>query len=342
MQPQPSSDGVRRVTNDTLELTPRTVFDGPALEVDFPSLRIGIAEYDEGPTGCTVFQFPHGSAAAVDVRGGAHATIYTEALHLPGWPLDALCFAGGSMYGLEASTGVTAEIFAQRGYSTEWDEIALVSGGIIFDYGARENAVYPDKALGRAALRAAQPGRFPIGPRGAGRSATVGKLLRDRYEREPAGQGAAFGHVGDTSVGVFTVVNAVGGIVDRGGRVVRGHRDARTGERVRAADGLRTMAAEAAPPPSGNTTLTLLVTNQRTSSFNLLQTARQVHASMARAIDPFHTVSDGDVLWAVTTNELPSSSETERRPAIIDFDERRLGVFASELAWDAVLSCFAD
>ena len=342
MQPQTSGDGAGRITNDTIELTARTVFDGRALDFDFPSLRIGIAEYDAGPTGCTVFQFPHGSTAAVDVRGGAHATIYTEALHQAGWPLDALCFAGGSMYGLEAATGVTAELFAQRGYSTEWGEIALVSGGIIFDYGARDTAVYPDKALGRAALRAAAPGHFPLGPRGAGRSATVGKLLRDRYEREPAGQGAAFGRVGETSVAVFTVVNAVGGIIDRGGRVVRGHRDARTDERVRAADGIRAMSAEAAPPPPGNTTLTLLVTNQRTSAFNLLQTARQVHASMARAIDPFHTVSDGDVLWAVTTNELPSTTETAAAPAMINFDERTLGVFASELAWDAVLCCFDD
>jgi L-aminopeptidase/D-esterase-like protein len=342
MQARHSGDGTGRVTNDTVDLAPRTVFEGRALEFDLPSVRIGVAEYDEGPTGCTVFQFPHGSTAAVDVRGGAHATIYTEALHQAGWPLDALCFAGGSMYGLEAATGVTAELFAQRGYSTEWGQIALVSGGIIFDYGARDTAVYPDKALGRAALRAAAPGVFPLGARGAGRSATVGKLLRDRYEREPAGQGAAFGRVGETSVGVFTVVNAVGGIVDRSGRVVRGYRDARTGERVRAAEGIRAMSAEPAPPPPGNTTLTLLVTNQRTSAFNLLQTARQVHASMARAIDPFHTVSDGDVLWAVTTNERPSATETTGRPAMIDFEERALGVFASELAWDAVLSCFGD
>lgn len=39
-------------------LTPRTSFDGPYLEFDFPSLQIGVAEYDEGPTGATVFYFP--------------------------------------------------------------------------------------------------------------------------------------------------------------------------------------------------------------------------------------------------------------------------------------------
>ena len=318
-----------RATNDAIDLEPRTHFDGPALEFDFPSLQIGIAEYDEGPTGCTVFQFPRGSNAAADVRGGAHATVYTEALHGGyGW-LDALCFAGGSMYGLEAVTGVASELFARRGYSTVWDEIALVSGGIIFDFGPRETAVYPDKALGRAALRAAVPGRFPLGARGAGRSATAGKLYMDRYEREPAGQGGAYGEFGATKVGVFTVVNAVGAIVDRQGRVVCGFRDPRTGERVRAADVARAMPAAPVSAPGGNTTLTLLVTNRRMHPFSLLQTARQVHASMARAIDPFHTATDGDVLWAVTTNELPADAERERA----------LAVHASELAWDAVLAC---
>ena len=113
------------------------IVSGIAYAASFGNRTVGV----DVRTGRVVFRFPHGSTAAVDVRGGAHATIYTEALHQAGWPLDALCFAGGSMYGLEAATGVTAELFAQRNYSTEWDEIALVSGGIIFDYGARDTAV---------------------------------------------------------------------------------------------------------------------------------------------------------------------------------------------------------
>ena len=34
-----------------------------SLRFDFPGLRIGIAEYPEGPTGVTVFQFPHRNAS---------------------------------------------------------------------------------------------------------------------------------------------------------------------------------------------------------------------------------------------------------------------------------------
>lgn len=34
-------------------------------------MLIGIADYDEGPTGTTVFYFLKGVQGAVDVRGGA-------------------------------------------------------------------------------------------------------------------------------------------------------------------------------------------------------------------------------------------------------------------------------
>ncbi len=315
-----------RVTNDNTELVPHTDFDfdGAVLEFDFPGLAVGCAEYDEGPTGCTVFSFlPDGAACATDVRGGSPGT-------LGGYEwVHAICLAGGSLYGLEAATGVAAEIFAQRGYATGWLEIPLVSGAIIFDWGPRDNAVYPDKALGRAALRAARPGVFPLGPRGAGRSAAAGKTFA--YDQgEPAGQGAAFRQVGETKIGVFTVVNAVGAVVDRNGNVVRGHLDPATGERAALVPGVEARLATGAPvrPLPGNTTLTVVVTNQRLDDRGLRTLGRQVHASMARAIQPFHALVDGDVLYAVTTNEVES-------PIL---ESIGLGVVASELAWDAVLS----
>ncbi|MDQ5826933.1 MAG: P1 family peptidase, partial [Chloroflexota bacterium] len=152
------------VSNDNAQLTIRTTFDNPRLIFDFPSLRIGVAEYAEGPTGCTVFHFPQLAQAAVDVRGGSHGTLLTEERDRVG----AICLAGGSLLGIEAATGVTAELFAQRNYSTQWGDIPLVSAGIIFDYGPRGNSIYPDKALGRAALRAAESGVFPLGACGAG------------------------------------------------------------------------------------------------------------------------------------------------------------------------------
>ena len=292
-----------------------TSFDGDALELDFPGLRIGIAEYEEGPTGCTVFHFTGGAMLERDVRGGS-----------PGlfgdldW-VDAICLAGGSLYGLEACTGVAAELFAQRGYETGWTSIADVTGAIIFDFGPRENAVYPDKELGRAALRAAEEGRFPLGRRGAGRSATVGKTFGFEHG-EPGGQGGAFRRIGDTRIAVFTVVNAVGAVVDRDGNVVRGHFDPPTGARRTLVEGIETRLT------GESTTLTVVATNQRMDRWLLRQLGRQVHTSMARAIHPFHALTDGDVLFAATTNEVDDET----------LDSLTLGVIASELAWDAVLA----
>lgn len=307
-------------------MTPSGNDAGRALKLDFPGLEIGVAEYPEGPTGCTVFHFPAGVQQAADVRGGAPGVIgegYGFA--------HAVCFAGGSAYGLEASSGVAAELLARRDHRVGWEEIALVSGAIIYDFGPRANAIYPDKALGQAALRSARPGVFPLGARGAGISATVGKCLGLDW-REPAGQGGAFRELGALRLAAFTVVNAWGAIVDRTGEVVRGNVDPARHRRVHAVEELARRAVADVPATTvpGNTTLTLIATNAVLGPWELRQLARQTHASLSRAIQPFHAPYDGDVLFAVTTSEAETA-----------LDAASLGVLASELAWDAALSCFA-
>jgi L-aminopeptidase/D-esterase-like protein len=318
---------MNRLSNDLVDLVPRTAFEGPELSFELPGLEIGCAEYDQGPTGCAVFHFPDGAAVQVDVRGGSPGTLGAayELVH-------AICLSGGSLYGLEAASGVAAELFARREYRTGWLDIPLVAGAIIFDYGQRDNGIYPDKELGRAALRAARPGTFPLGARGAGRSATVGKTF-DFEGVEPGGQGGAFRVLGETRIAVFTVVNAIGAVVDRDGTVVRGHLDEATGMRYALVPRIeeRLTAGVPARTPPGNTTLTVVVTNQQLDARLLRTLGRQVHASMARAIQPFHALVDGDVLFAVSTNEVEEG-----------LGSIELGVVASELAWDAVLAAVAD
>jgi L-aminopeptidase/D-esterase-like protein len=72
----------------------------------------------------------------------------------------------------------------------------------------------------------------------------------------------------------------------------------------------------------------VVATNQKAGRLD--QIGKQVHASMARAIQPFHTESDGDVLYAVTTSEVENKA----------LSDVALGALASELAWDAVLSSY--
>src|SRR5205823_6010066 len=239
----------------------------------------------------------------------------------------AICLAGGSLNGLTAASGVAEELFIRHAHSLE--KLPLVSGAIIFDYGARGNVIYPDPALGRAAVRAARPGVFPLGRRGAGRSAGVGAVF-DRGRSEPSGQAGAFRAIGATKVAVFAVVNALGVIVDRQGRVVRGNMDVATGERRPPLEEVERRLARGEPTsvPVGNTTLSVVVTNQQLSARALTQLARQVHSSMARIIQPFHTLMDGDVLYAVTTKEVENAA----------LSPVALGIVAAELMWDAILT----
>jgi 6-aminohexanoate-oligomer endohydrolase len=307
-------------------LQPRVEFAGPVLEFDFPGVRVGVAEYEEGPTGCTVVVFDAPRRTAIDVQGGWPGTIGEHEQN------SAIVLAGGSIYGLEAAAGAGAELLSTAERRVPDDPLSRwqpVSGAIIYDFGPTrlDHDVYPDYALGRAAVRAARPGVFPLGARGAGRCARVGSYLFGKGE--DGGQGAAFRRLGEVRLFVCTVVNALGAVVGRDGQVVRGHR-APSGERVRALAEIerRLAAGEAAPAASaGNTTLTVVVTNARMDRRQLTQLGRQVHSSMTRAIEPFHTILDGDVLYAVTTDEVDSPLPSES-----------LGMLASELAWDAVLA----
>jgi L-aminopeptidase/D-esterase-like protein len=322
---------------------PRVRADGPALRFDFPEMRVGVAEYDEGPTGTTVFYFPNGVKAAVDVRGGAPGTVNATALMnaYESKMVQAVVFSGGSWYGLSAATGVSNGIKELKAAEGRVDFIAAVVAAIIYDVGGRRfSRLTPDDTLGKAALRSAVPGSFPLGARGAGRFAMQGVYyLRgdgaDKFAEWPhSGQGGAFRTMGPTKIGVFTVVNSLGAIVDRNGRIVRCRRNLPSIEcptivdRLKGFKPIAALSDAAAGGATANTTLTLVVTNQKMPFWALQRLAAQVHGSMNRAIQPFATAEDGDVLYAVTTDQVEN-------PSLSAMD---LGVAASELAWDAVLS----
>jgi L-aminopeptidase/D-esterase-like protein len=321
---------------------PRISFEGRALNFDFPAVQIGVAEYEEGPTGATLLLFRKPVMAAVDVRGGAPGTVNTDALRLAyDEPfVHAITLAGGSAYGLEVATAVANALKEKMFAPGDWRNIAVVPGAIIFDLGGRRyNAITPDERLARAALDAARSGWCPMGARGAGRFAMQGGYLGDRQH---SGQGAAFRQAGEVKVLVVTVVNAFGSIVDRNGRMLRcAHPVA--GECGAIAEALASHLAALTAKlgdadagrhsgPTANTTITVVVTNQTLPYWALQRLAVQVHNSMARAIQPFGTEADGDTLFAVTTGEVKN----------VKFGTADLGTLASEVAWDAILASVPD
>lgn len=326
------------------QLIPDTAMGGRLLELDFPSLHIGVAQYAEGPTGVTVFRFAKKAVGCVDVRGGAPGAYNVDWLRLGyDWPnLDAVVVSGGSWYGLAAAGGAAAALKDAGERSGHWTNLANVAGSIIYDLGERRpNEIHPDEKLGAAAMRAARPGRFPQGAQGAGRMAMQGSYFRLWLH---SGQGGAFRQLGPTKIACFAVVNAVGAVVDRQGRLCFGRQSIATGETAineliaLVPDSLRTLPGSISGgrkpvvPNANNTTISLVVTNQKLDYAQLQRLAVQVHTSMARAIQPFATLNDGDVLFAASTGDV---EDTGLHPT-------DLGTVASEVMWDAILNSVPD
>lgn len=306
------------------------------LSFDWPMLNIGTGEYAEGPTGVTVFHFGRKVLGAVDVRGGGPGTVNTDYLRL-GYAapeLDAVVFSGGSWFGLESTTAVATALKDDGQRDGDWVNIALSVGAIIYDLGDRRlNEIYPDKRLAQAAYRAARPGVFPLGAQGAGRNARSGGYFGCNAF---SGQGGAFRQVGTVKIAAFSVVNALGVITTRDGRVAACYPDKNWPADLRANTLMGGAPDSRAPGWSAdskrNTTISLVVTNQKLDPAELQRLAVQVHTSMARAIQPFATEFDGDVLYAVSTAEVEAKPDS---PLLSSAD---LGVVASELMWDAILA----
>jgi len=306
---------------------------GPVLQFDWPAIQIAIGSYEEGPTGLTIFRFPHRAIGAVDVRGGAAATVNTDTVR-SGFEVDAIVFAGGSAYGEEAITAIQTGLKDDGIRSGVWNNVALVAGAIIYDFQAhRLSEIYPDKRLARAALHTLRPGLFPLGAQGAGRMAMQGGFFGWPVH---SGQGGAFRQVGNSKIAAFTVINAVGAITDREGNVVKHHRSPGQAGKIKMSEllahlpesrGERWTRSSVTSTRGQNTTISLLVTNQKLTYTELQRLAAQVHTSMARGIQPFATQDDGDTLFAFSTAEISAD---------VVFSD--LSAIASETMWDAILA----
>jgi L-aminopeptidase/D-esterase-like protein len=297
-----------------------------------PGVRVGRAENPEGTTGVTAVLFDTPASTVVDVRGGASATYDTASLSLDAtfgrrW---AIFFSGGSLFGLDAARGVRTRVLETGGGAGVFRNplpVVQVSGAALFDL-PRDPARLPDYLpLGYEAARSASRAPVESGRFGAGAGATVGKYLGPERRMNGGLGSAARREPGLGAVGVLVAVNAVGAV-----------RDPATGAWVAGARGPRGRIV----PPSGRrpgplrtagTTLGLVVTDLDVERTTLARAAAMVHTGLASAIRPFHSSTDGDVLFVASTVRR-SPRSVERRPG-----ERadRIGMVASELAVEAVL-----
>jgi L-aminopeptidase/D-esterase-like protein len=276
----------------------------PGAITDISGLKVGHFTDPCRPTGCTVLLCEQGAVAGVDVRGAAPGTRETDLLH-PLATLEevhALLLTGGSAFGLDAASGVMRWL-EERGHGVQVGpaRVPIVPAAVLFDLWVGDASIRPDAAAGYAACEVASMAHPAQGSVGAGAGASVGKLFGIGRAMK-GGIGTASIKVGAITVGALVAVNAVGDVVDpASGRVIAGARadDGRTPLDTLAAlcDGqlpAHLMAGMA-------TTIGIVATDARLTKAQANKLASMAHDGLARSINPVHTASDGDALFAVAT-----------------------------------------
>lgn len=272
-------------------------------------VRVGNCQNDKAKTGVTVFYFPQGAFAAVDVLGGGPASRETE-LASPErnvHPINALVFSGGSSYGLEAAQGVM-ECLEKNGvgYDTGYALVPLVCQSDIFDLSYGRSDVRPDSRMGYKACKAALEGNAPCsGNIGAGTGATVGKPL-GMLRSQKSGIGYSVARLGNLVVAVAAVVNAYGDIYYKGQKIA----GMTTEDRSAFADASRALySLQPSDLLTGNTSLIAVFTNADFTPIMLKKVANMASAGMARAINPVFTMADGDTVYALSVGSEKVASD---------------------------------
>ncbi len=257
------------------------------------------------PTGCTVIIAREGAVAGVDVRGAAPGTRETDLLH-PSNLVDrvhAITLAGGSAWGLDAASGVMQWLEEQGiGLPVGFGLVPIVPAAVLFDLPVGNPKIRPDAHAGYQACVAASKLPPEEGNVGAGAGALVGKI----FGLENAMRGG-IGHASITvdgvTVGAIIACNAVGDVLDPAtGKILAG---------ARAADGSllnsrKALLSGLAPKPvlaGTNTTIGVIATDAMLTKAQAHRLAQVAHDGLARSINPVHTMSDGDTLFAMGTGQ---------------------------------------
>ena len=304
-------------------------------------LSVGHFTDTRRPTGCTVVLAEGGAVCGVDVRGAAPGTRETELLA----PVNAvekvhaILLAGGSAFGLDAAGGVMRWL-DERGIGVSVGPkradgspvtVPIVPAAILFDLWVGNSQIRPDAEAGYAACEAASRETPAEGNVGAGAGASLGKLFGIAHAMR-GGLGTASISVGGITVAALVAVNAMGDVVDpASGTIVAGARtDDGQGFRDTMAAFRRGEWPPSRPAPcdgaAAATTLAIVATDAVLTKSEATKVAQMAHDGLARTIHPIHTMSDGDVVFALATGASGTRSATTL-----------IGALAADVLADAVL-----
>ncbi|MDQ0673714.1 L-aminopeptidase/D-esterase-like protein [Pseudarthrobacter siccitolerans] len=289
---------------------------------DVPGIRVGhVQKNDDGwLSGVTVVLPPPGTVGSVDVQGGGPATHETDALDPTTLvsAVDAVVLTGGSAYGLASASG--AQRWCEennRGFAVPGGVVPIVPAAAIFDLGrGGDFSARPTADMGYAATAAAAAAEdghdVGRGNVGAGTGAVIARTYK--------------GGVGTASVifengvvvGALAVVNALG--LPFGTTTQRAEPGSvRLSEERASTPRASAGGAEAHHGPPLNTTLVVVATNALLDVAECKRTAAASHAGIARALNPSHTLADGDTVFCLATGAVPldRSDEAARQISLI-------------------------
>lgn len=269
---------------------------------------ISVGHYTDArrPTGCSVVLCPQGAVGGVDVRGAAPGTRETELLHPSNLvqQVHAVMLSGGSAWGLDAATGAVRWLEEQgAGLDIGVGRIPLVPSAVLFDVMMGDMRIRPDAAAGHAACAAAGTARPAQGSVGAGAGATVGKIFGHARGMK-GGIGSASFTVDGVTVGALVACNALGDVYHPySGELLAGARTPDGRQLLGARDALLRGENPQAILAGSNTTIGVVATDARITKAQAHRLAVVAHDGLARAINPVHTMSDGDTLFALGTGQ---------------------------------------
>ncbi len=278
---------------------------------DVAGIEVGHYTDSRRPTGCTVIITREGAVAGVDVRGAAPGTRETDLLH-PSNLVDrvhAILLAGGSAWGLDAASGVMRWLEENDiGLPVGFGRVPIVPAAVLFDLPVGDHRIRPDAQAGYAACVAANANAPAQGSVGAGTGALVGKIFGLKRAMR-GGIGTASITVDGITVGAIVACNAVGDVIDPNtGQVLAGARTLDGKSLLNSRDAL---LAGVSPQPvlaGTNTTIGVIATDAILTKPQAHRLAQVAHDGLARSINPVHTLSDGDTLFAIGTGQSGKSA----------------------------------
>jgi L-aminopeptidase/D-esterase-like protein len=271
---------------------------------DVAGIEVGHFTDTRRPTGCTVILARDGAVAGVDVRGAAPGTRETDLLAPTNLieRVHGVLLAGGSAWGLDAASGVMRWLEEQGvGFPVGALRLPIVPAAVLFDLMLGDSGIRPDAAAGYRACELASAKAPAQGNVGAGSGAVVGKIFGMERAMK-GGIGTASVSVEGITVGAIVACNAVGDVIDAdSAQVVAG---ARTRNGKSLIDSRRALLRGEVPKPllaGTNTSIGVIATDAVITKAQASRLATMAHDGLARSINPVHTMSDGDTLFALGT-----------------------------------------